>query len=88
MACLLLIHFCELNDTLSSRTAKERRLGSIGYAEAMLVAYNRKCKYLLRWTKLYEKSLGTSDGLDVDTDSPADEEEGFDGSVDLDGQNE
>lgn len=71
-----------------SRTAKERRPGSIGYAEAMLVAYNRKCKYPLRWTKLYEKNLGTSDGLDVDTDSPADEEEEFDASVNLDGQNE
>lgn len=71
-----------------SRTAKERRPGSIGYAEAMLVAYNRKCKYPLRWTKLYEKNLGTSDGLDVDTDSPADEEEEFDGSINLDGQNE
>lgn len=71
-----------------SRTAKERRPGSIGYAEAMLVAYNRKCKYPLRWTKLYEKNLGTSDGLDVDTDSPADEEEEFDGSANLNGQSE
>lgn len=71
-----------------SRTAKERRPGSIGYAEAMLVAYNRKCKYPLRWTKLYEKNLGTSDGLDVDTDSPADEEEEFDGSGNPDGLNE
>lgn len=52
-----------------SRTAKERRPGSLGYAEAMLVAYNRKCKFPLRWTKLYEKNLGTTDGLDVDVDS-------------------
>ena len=52
-----------------SRTAKERRPGSLGYAEAMLVAYNRKCKFPLRWTKLYEKNLGTTDGLDVDIDS-------------------
>jgi hypothetical protein len=35
----------------------------------MLVAYNRKCKFPLRWTKLYEKNLGTTDGLDVDIDS-------------------
>ena len=70
-----------------SRTAKERRPGSIGYAEAMLVAYNRKCKYPLRWTKLYEKNLGTSDGLDVDTDSLVDEDESDD-SVNLDGLNE
>ena len=52
-----------------SRTAKERRPGALGYAEAMLVAYNRKCKFPLRWTKLYEKNLGTTDGLDVDIDS-------------------
>lgn len=52
-----------------SRTAKERRPGSLGYAEAMLVEYNRKCKFPLRWTKLYEKNLGTTDGLDVDIDS-------------------
>lgn len=53
-----------------SRTAKERRPGSIGYAEAMLVAYNRKCRYPLRWTRLYEKNLGTTDGLDADVDLP------------------
>ena len=64
-----------------SHSEESDGLESIGYAEAMLVAYNRKCKYPLRWTKLYEKNLGTSDGLDVDTDSPADEEEEFDSSV-------
>lgn len=36
-----------------SRIAKERGAGSLGYAEAMLVAYNRKCKYTLRMTKLH-----------------------------------
>ena len=49
-----------------TRNAKERRPGSLGFAEAMLVAYNRKCKYPLVWNKLYEKNLGTSDALDVD----------------------
>ena len=43
-----------------ARTAKERRPGSLGYAEAMLVAYNRKCKNPLSWNKLYEKNLGAS----------------------------
>ena len=38
-----------------SRTAKERKAGSIGYAEAMLVAYNKKLKAGLRWSKLYTK---------------------------------
>ncbi len=36
-----------------SRTAKERRPGSLGYAEAMLLAYNRKFKSPLKWNKLY-----------------------------------
>lgn len=61
-----------------SRTAKERRPGSLGYAEAMLVAYNRKCKYPLRWNRLYEKNLGTTDGLDVDVDLPGDETDELD----------
>lgn len=47
-----------------TRTAKERRPGSIGYAEAMLVAYNRKCKYPLPWNKLYEKATVVNDDLD------------------------
>jgi hypothetical protein len=38
----------------------------MGFAEAMLVAYNRKCKYPLRWNSLYEKNNGTTDGLDAD----------------------
>jgi hypothetical protein len=36
-----------------SRTARERKHGSFGYAEAMLVAYNRKTKKGLSWMKLY-----------------------------------
>jgi hypothetical protein len=39
----------------------------------MLVAYSRKCKYPLRWNRLYKKNLGTTDGLDVDVDLPSDE---------------
>ena len=39
-----------------ARTARERRPGSLGYAEAMLVAYNRKCKNALSWNKLYAKA--------------------------------
>ena len=35
------------------RTAKERKAGSLGYAEAMLIAYNKKMKSALRWSKLY-----------------------------------
>lgn len=35
------------------RTAKERKAGSNGYAEAMLIAYNKKTRYPLRWSALY-----------------------------------
>ena len=51
-----------------SRTAKERRPGALGYAEAMLLAYNRKCKYILPWNKLYDKSrFKVSDSSDQET---------------------
>ncbi|MBE5952102.1 MAG: hypothetical protein E7260_11035 [Lachnospiraceae bacterium] len=36
-----------------SRTAKERRAGSLGYAEAILFIYNKKCHNPLRIEKLY-----------------------------------
>ena len=39
-----------------ARTAKERRPGSLGYAEAMLIAYNNKCKNKLAMQKLYGKN--------------------------------
>lgn len=35
------------------RTAKERKAGSLGYAEAMLLAYNKKMKAGLHWSKLH-----------------------------------
>ena len=39
-----------------SRTAKERRAGSMGYAEAILLAYNKKMKSPLRWSRLYNNN--------------------------------
>ena len=36
-----------------SRTAKERGAGSFGYAESMLIAYNKKMKAPLKWSKLH-----------------------------------
>ena len=36
-----------------SRTAKDRRPGTLGYAEAMVMAYNAKNKYRLQMQKLY-----------------------------------
>jgi len=42
------------------RTAKDRKAGSRGYAEAMLVQYNRKSgkSSSLKWAALYSKSKG------------------------------
>jgi len=39
-----------------SRTAKERRAGALGYAEAMLIAYNKRNKAPLIWQNLYSGS--------------------------------
>lgn len=41
-----------------SRIAKERKAGSMGYAEAMLTLYNKKSstKGTLKWAKLYENN--------------------------------
>ena len=44
------------------RTAKERKADSLGYAEAMLIAYNKRMKATLKWSKLYTNKIGVSDG--------------------------
>ena len=36
-----------------SKTAKDRRAGSLGYAEAMLIFYNKKMRAALPWNELY-----------------------------------
>lgn len=38
------------------RSARERNNGSLGYAEALLTYYNKKTRYPLRWSKLYNDS--------------------------------
>lgn len=46
-----------------TRTAKERRPGSLGYAETMLSLYNKKCRYRLPIRLLY---MGTNIVVDED----------------------
>ncbi|MCF0121297.1 MAG: hypothetical protein HUJ65_06630 [Oscillospiraceae bacterium] len=56
-----------------SRRAKERKAGSLGYAEAMLILYNKKMKNGLRWNKLYVGKGSVPDDLqneDTDTQNP------------------
>ncbi len=54
-----------------SRIAKDRRAGSLGYSEAMLLAYNRKMRNPLKWTTLYADSAIPHDVID---DSESDED--------------
>ena len=55
------------------RTAKERKAGSIGYAEAMLIAYNKKMKSgTLHWNKLYTHKPTESKDMDFPEDESYD----------------
>ena len=63
-----------------SRQAKDRRAGSLGYAEAMLMAYNWKMKNKLKWSSLINKKGRTADEYemndcvyDADADEPEDD---------------
>ena len=40
-----------------ARTAKDRRSGSLGFAEAILIYYNKKSRNPLTWDKLYTHKL-------------------------------
>ena len=50
-----------------ARTAKERRAGSLGYAEAMLVFYNKKMKSPLHWNNLYSNKVVKENSQEGDT---------------------
>ena len=47
-----------------SKIAKERRAGALGYAEAMLIAYNKRNKAGLTWQRLYSGSSNKTTSLD------------------------
>lgn len=57
-----------------SRTARERKAGSMGYAEAILLEYNKKMKNPLHWSKLYEKKSVKADPFDYGDAEPMFEE--------------
>ncbi len=80
IARLIVIFGEELNDEMFidhvgrvtvkaiTRTAKERRPGALGYAEAILIAYNTKCKTRLPMRRLY--GSGSDEEIDdVEDDS-------------------
>lgn len=49
-----------------ARTAKDRRVGSLGYAETMLIIYNKKTKSGLRWSNLYSHKGRPYERIDGD----------------------
>lgn len=67
-----------------SRTAKERRAGSLGYAEAMLIYYNKKSHYPLKWETLYTHKVSSKKNKDMDdiTDE-SESQESPDGQMDI-----
>lgn len=50
------------------RTAKERKAGSLGYSESMLLVYNKKMKAPLKWSKLYTFKSAIADDANDTTD--------------------
>lgn len=62
------------------RTAKDRKAGPLGFAEAMLLIYNKKMQRPLPFERLYSKKgsssqfydEGNGENLDYDLDSPFD----------------
>lgn len=58
-----------------SRIAKDRRAGSLGFSEAMLIAYNKKMRNPLKWTTLYADSAIPHDVIDTcDSDEEYEDE--------------
>ena len=66
------VGFCSSREI--SRLARERKAGSVGFAEAMLIAYNRKAKKGLSWSKLYSGRKRLP--IDEDFDTEEEEQEG------------
>lgn len=54
-----------------SRTARDRRAGSLGFSEAMLLIYNKKCQHPLRISKLYSTKKPV-DSIEETTDEDND----------------
>jgi len=67
--------FAERVGTVSAReitrTAKDRRAGSLGYAEALLIVYNKKSKAGLSMQKLYKSRNQKGDSPDMEYESEA-----------------
>ncbi len=60
---------CETSIKELTKMAKERRAGSLGYAEAMLIIYNKRLKNGLAWTDLYKNKADKKRRKDTDVSS-------------------
>lgn len=66
-----------------SRNAKERRPGSLGYAEALLLAYNKKCRIQLRMEALYTHKTPNKKLKEVSEPLPEDDDYDVPGQMDI-----
>ena len=57
-----------------SRTAKDRRAGSLGFAEALLIYYNKKTHNPLKWETLYSHKSKKSDKPTVEAETETESE--------------
>ena len=57
-----------------TRVARERRSGSMGFAEALLLYYNKKSRNPLRWNNLYSNKGDIEDDEQLDDLEVADED--------------
>lgn len=58
-----------------TKTAKERKAGSLGFAEAMLIYYNKRLKCPLPWNELYEIRIDRKRGRRDNTSTKTAEDE-------------
>jgi len=63
-----------------TRNAKERRNGSLGFAEVLLQTYNKRTKYPLRMNKLYNAKEDSDYELE-EPDQEQDQEENYEGAL-------
>lgn len=57
-----------------SRNAKERRPGSLGFAEALLLAYNKKCRIQLKMELLYTHKTPQQKTKEIPDEAPVEQE--------------
>ena len=57
-----------------TKTARERRAGSLGYAEAMLLIYNKKLKNPLQWNILLSSKVDPKAKKKVEATAPVPQE--------------